>query len=543
MQSIKFKILTAFLVVIAVLFISEVFFVFMHFATIKRYQDITDNMISEYQVIENTTNLINSFNNLVKYASDKDRINNYNGTREILLALLAKLDKTITNPESQIAYLGLKNTVSIVLTDCDNGVAQVFQGNFVDITNNYNAANHQNYFVQQNTATLILKELKYTESLRAEITRTQALIVVIGLIFFALVMLSCVWYSFSFSRRLILPLTKLTRLAKIIEKGNLNATVEADLLAGSDEVASLANSFNTMVGSLRSNIKQLREYNQALIKTKRIVVDRESRISQLQDINRMKDEFMNIVTHELKTPLIPIVGLSEVMGQKKETLSPEFQGYVDIIHDESVRLTKLIKQILAASRSGNLNQEKPLETFKLDEFILAQQLPLNEVVKRTNSRVEFKIAEKDITITSDREKISQVIYNLVDNAVKYGPNGQTITIALSRTDNKMAKIEVIDQGKGIPQELQEMLFVKFSQLEPSASRSQDGMGLGLYICKQNIGSLGGRIFVKSEVGHGSDFYFTLPLEYSPKENKEVTQDENQAAKQAKKPAGSKKKSV
>jgi hypothetical protein len=147
MQSIKYKILSAFLIIISVLVIAETFFVVMHFVTIKKYQDITDNMISEYQVWETSTNLINSFNDLVKYANDKSRFEKYNADRTGLLALLAKLDNSITNPASQVAYLGLKNSVNIVLSNCDSGVAAIFQEKFDDVTDSYNTANHQNSFV------------------------------------------------------------------------------------------------------------------------------------------------------------------------------------------------------------------------------------------------------------------------------------------------------------------------------------------------------------------------------------------------------------
>jgi signal transduction histidine kinase len=510
MQSIKFKILSAFMVVISILVVSEVFFVVMHFVLIKKYQDITDNMISEYQVIENTSNLINSFNNLIKYANDKTRIDAYNGTRASLVNLLAKLNTTITNPASQIDFLGLKNTVNLVLTDCDNGVTDVFQGDFVDITSNYDAALHQNYFVQQDTGTLILDEIKYTESLRASIVRTQTLIEIFGVIFFLVVLIGCVWYVLSFSRRLISPLIRLTKVAKIIQSGNLNAVAEKDLTQGTDEIASLANSFNSMVDSLKANIRQLRRYNETLIRTKKIVVDRETRINQLQEINRIKDEFMNIVTHELKTPLIPIVGLSEVMSQQKNNLTPEFQSYVDIIHKEAEKLTGLIRQILSATRSKGV-QEGPKEVFKIDEYLQSERTALEQIAKRTESKIELRIDVHDLEITSEKDKISQVIYNLVDNAVKYGAAGQTITVALTQPDKNTFKIEVIDQGKGIAPEMREKLFVKFSQLEPSASRSREGMGLGLYICKQNIDYLGGEIGLQSEVGHGSTFFFTLPI--------------------------------
>jgi signal transduction histidine kinase len=511
MQSIKYKILSAFLIIIAVLVVAETFFVALHFVTIKRYQDITDNMISEYQVWETSTSLISSFNDLVKYANDKSRMDKYNDKRAELLALLDKLDRNIVSPASQVSYLGLKNSVNIVLASCDSGVAAVFQGKFDDVTDDYNTANHQNLFVEQNTANLILAELQYTETLRTEIVKSQALIEILGILFFLIIVLGCIWYSLVFSRRLISPLIRLTKTAKAIEDGNLSAIVEKDLTGGTDEIASLANSFNTMVASLKDNIRQLRHYNETLIKTKKIVIDRETVINQLQEINRIKDEFMNIVTHELKTPLIPILGLSEVMAQQKQTLPPEFQNYVEIIHKEAEQLTGLIRQILTATRSqGTVNPVR--ETFKLDEFILAEQPALNEIAKRTDSQVEIKINGEGMEITSEKDKISQVLYNLVDNAVKYGPDKQSVSVALSKPDDKNIKVEVIDQGQGIPKESQDKLFLKFSQLEPSASRSREGMGLGLFICKQNIDHLGGRIGVESEAGQGADFYFILPLQ-------------------------------
>jgi signal transduction histidine kinase len=99
----------------------------------------------------------------------------------------------------------------------------------------------------------------------------------------------------------------------------------------------------------------------------------------------------------------------------------------------------------------------------------------------------------------------------VDNAVKYGPKNQTISLTLSKPEPAIAKVEVTGAGAGISAEDQKRLFLKFSQLEPSLSRSQDGMGLGLYICKQNIENLGGQIGVVSQLNQGATFYFTLPV--------------------------------
>jgi signal transduction histidine kinase len=222
---------------------------------------------------------------------------------------------------------------------------------------------------------------------------------------------------------------------------------------------------------------------------------------------------MNIATHELKTPLISIVGLSEVMEKKPETLSPDYKNYISIIHNEGLKLSNLIKTMLSSTRNELGKTTIAKERFDLAVLLLSLKTSLKVLVKRTESQVAFEIKTKgtEAEINSNKDKISQVVYNFVDNAVKYGPKNQTISILLSKPDEKTLKVEVAGAGAGISVDDQKKLFMKFSQLEPSLSRSQDGMGLGLYICKQNIENLGGQIGVVSASGQGATFYFTLPI--------------------------------
>jgi signal transduction histidine kinase len=151
------------------------------------------------------------------------------------------------------------------------------------------------------------------------------------------------------------------------------------------------------------------------------------------------------------------------------------------------------------------------ERFNLIDLISSLKTPLEMLAKRTKSKIKFNLQTKEALVNSDKAKISQVIYNFIDNAVKYGPKEQTININAFLIDNKSVKIEVNNFGSSISKDMQKKLFIKFSQLEPSLSRSQEGIGLGLYICKQNIEALGGQIGVTSEPEQGTTFYFTLPL--------------------------------
>jgi len=234
-------------------------------------------------------------------------------------------------------------------------------------------------------------------------------------------------------------------------------------------------------------------------------------INQLKEVDKLKNEVLNIATHELKTPLISVVGLSEVMEKQPKNIPPEYQNFISIIHSEGIKLTNLIKTMLTASRNevGKIAVVK--EKFNLVDLVNSLRTSLGMLVKRTDSEIKFNIQEEKIELDSDKARISQVIYNFVDNAVKYGPAKQTIEINLFKSDSKYVQVEVKGAGHGISKELQKSLFKKFSQLEPSLSRSQDGMGLGLYICKQNIENLGGQVGVKSELNQGATFYFTLPL--------------------------------
>lgn len=234
-------------------------------------------------------------------------------------------------------------------------------------------------------------------------------------------------------------------------------------------------------------------------------------IDQLKELDKLKNEVLNIATHELKTPLVSIIGLSEVMKTQPKTIPEEYQAYISIINKEGTKLANLIKTMLTANRNEISKASVNKEKIDLVSLIQSFKTSLDVLVKKTDSKINFDLKENQIIIESDKAKISQVIYNLVDNAIKYGTYGQTITLSLSILNKDYVKVEIKNEGKGIPKLIQKNLFLKFSQLEPSLSRSQDGMGLGLYICRQNIEALGGQIGVESELNQGAKFYFTLPL--------------------------------
>ena len=633
-QSIRKKLITSFFAIIIILIISNGFYIVMDSIIIQKYATLTDNMVSEYKVIGASTDLIESFKTLMKYSNDQTKVNDLDADRSALQALLNRLSSNIVDYESKVAFTSLENTVNDMIFEIDRGTNEILLGDFLGVADRYDVANKKNSFVKENATNLLLKQLEYAKNLQVEIERVRWLTQLISLLLFIIVGTGCIWYALAFSKELITPLSDLTKLAKVIEGGDLNAAVDKSVLKGSDEVASLANSFNTMVFFLRNNIQKLQEYNleiknsrnrlksekkklqqyldvagvivlifdannNALLINKKgreilkieaaeimghdwvdlfvkkadqaktrsmlnflvgdiaptdklenvlVAKDKSEKnivwhfttlknennvtqavlgtgvdvteltaarvtINQLKEVDRLKNEVMNIATHELKTPLISIVGLSEVMEKQPKTIPDDYKGFISLIHTEGLKLTNLIKTMLTASRNEIGKVAVTIEKFVVDELISSMATSLGVLAKRSDSKIAFDIQVKGLTISSDKTKISQVVYNFVDNAVKYGPKEQTIMVSVAKLNDKFVRVAVTGAGQGISKEKQKSLFLKFSQLEPSLSRSQDGMGLGLYICKQNIDSLGGEIGVTSELGQGATFFFTVPIAY------------------------------
>ena len=320
--------------------------------------------------------------------------------------------------------------------------------------------------------------------------RNNMLTVGVGTLLFSLLI------AVFISRSITKPLRRLTQAASEISEGKFDVwrDVDATTSGTKDETSELSEAFKLMAENLKEARRNL-----------------EGKIYRLTELDKIKDDFLNITAHELKTPLTSIVGLSKIVKNQKSSLSPEQKNYLEIIHKEGVNLSLIMRRILTVTRFESGKEAVSYEIVNLSTFLTSLIPTLNILAKKTNSKVVAKIDKNDLVVKTDKEKISEVINNFVDNALKYGPKGQTITI-VAKKENNHVKIEVVDQGMGISKAQQNKLFDKFSQLEPSISRSREGIGLGLYICKLIVDKLGGRIGVESRLSKGSTFYFTLPLQ-------------------------------
>ena len=224
---------------------------------------------------------------------------------------------------------------------------------------------------------------------------------------------------------------------------------------------------------------------------------------KLASHDKMQKEFINIAAHELRTPIQPILGLSGIM-QGLIRKEPE-KGYVDIILRNARRLEKLTEDLLDVTRieSNSLHLNKDI--FNLNDVILVQ---IKDYQKQVNdTRITLRYDSKDVFVNADKERITQVIANLLRNAINFTERGGCISI-ISDTDKDQVTFRVTDTGSGISPEIYPKLFTKF------ATKSQKGTGLGLFISKSIIEAHGGKIWAENNRNeNGATFSFTLPLAY------------------------------
>jgi signal transduction histidine kinase len=227
----------------------------------------------------------------------------------------------------------------------------------------------------------------------------------------------------------------------------------------------------------------------------------------LEKLDRTKSEFLSIVSHEFRTALTGIQGFSELI--RDGGLEPdEVRAYGGYIFNDADRVNRLIGDMLDLDR---------MESGRM--MMRTGDVDINEVLSEAISRaapstvtVEFKsdLDPRLPIVAGDRDRLIQVVSNLVNNAVKYSPEGGTVTLT-SRAEGAFALVSVTDTGLGIPPDEIGHVFERFRRVRTGAAQSIPGTGLGLTIVKQIVEMHGGKIWVESAVGHGSAFHFTIPL--------------------------------
>jgi two-component system phosphate regulon sensor histidine kinase PhoR len=233
-------------------------------------------------------------------------------------------------------------------------------------------------------------------------------------------------------------------------------------------------------------------------------------ITEIRGIERMKTAFVSTVSHELRTPLTSIKGfistlLDDVDGYYDKDTQHEFYTIIDT---ECDRLTRLISDLLNVSRieAGRALELNP------KELVLAPIVEKSVQVQRsyTNKHTLVVDLEDDLpTIIADSDKVDQILTNLINNAIKYSPKGGEVRV-IGRKDPEGVRFTIADQGMGIPKDHLPKVFERFHRVDNRDTREVGGTGIGLYLVKHLVEAHGGRIWVESEVGKGTQFIFILP---------------------------------
>jgi signal transduction histidine kinase len=246
------------------------------------------------------------------------------------------------------------------------------------------------------------------------------------------------------------------------------------------------------------------------IQNARLFLEIADKSRQLEAASRHKSEFLANMSHELRTPLNAIIGFSEVLNERMfGELNEKQQEYLKDIHASGQHLLSLINDILDLSKIEAGRMELELTDFDLPMAIDNAMTLVRERASRRGVTLKLTVGVRVGSIRGDERKMKQVLLNLLSNAIKFTPERGRVEVSAVQ-DDEAIEVSVSDTGVGIAPEDFEAVFEEFRQVGASAAK-QEGTGLGLALSRKFIELHGGKIWVKSQLGSGSTFTFTLPL--------------------------------
>lgn len=315
------------------------------------------------------------------------------------------------------------------------------------------------------------------------------------------------------SRWIIRPIMKLKDAATALSQGEFNQQVN---LERSDELGVLAKAFNSMARQLQESFTSL-----------------ETKNTELQQLDKLKDEFLANTSHELRTPLNGIIGIAEsLIDGATGSLPDKTVSNLALIVSSGRRLSNLVNDILDFSKLSHNNMEleiKPIGMREISEVVLTLSQPL---IGKKSLQLINAISPEVPLVDADENRMQQILHNIIGNAIKFTEKGivevsaevvdssskllqegyiKIVENNNSSTQNQRLAITVADTGIGIPEDKLERIFEAFEQGDGSTAREYGGTGLGLAVTKQLVELHQGEIWVSSKVGVGSKFIFTLPI--------------------------------
>jgi signal transduction histidine kinase len=233
---------------------------------------------------------------------------------------------------------------------------------------------------------------------------------------------------------------------------------------------------------------------------------------RLKELDRMKDDFIATVTHELRTPLTSIRSFSEILFDNPSLDEAQRQEFLNIIIKESERLTRLINQVLDMAKIESGTMVWTMEAVEPKVLVEDALAATKGLFEDKDVALEVQLADGLPPLTTDRDKLMQVVINLISNAVKFvDPGSGQVRVVLTGTADCI-DVAVADNGPGVPDWARETVFEKFQQVGDTLTNKPQGTGLGLAICRSIVERLGGRIGLDAQELPGATFRFTIPYQ-------------------------------
>ncbi len=325
------------------------------------------------------------------------------------------------------------------------------------------------------------------------------------------------------SSRLSKPLLSLTGSVRELSSENFSFSEEI-VVKSEDEVGILANAFVEMSKRLEWSYTELEDYSRTLEqKVEERTLELRAANTKLQEQDKVRTDFLSTVSHEIRTPLALVLGFVRIINmklekvifplinvddEKAEKAKSQIEKNINIIKLEGSRLTELINDILDISKMEAGKADWQMENCSVAEIIEQAMDITDSFLEMYNLEIIEDVESELPEVVGDKDKLKQVVINLISNAVKFTKEGPVICRA--RKINNEVMISVIDKGIGIAEADQEEIFEKFGQVRNGLKDKPKGTGLGLAICREIVEHHGGRIWVESESGKGSNFTFSLP---------------------------------
>jgi signal transduction histidine kinase len=232
---------------------------------------------------------------------------------------------------------------------------------------------------------------------------------------------------------------------------------------------------------------------------------------RLQELDRLKDDFMSSVTHELRTPLASIRAFSEILYDDPEIDLKERKRFLGILVSETERLSRLVNQVLDLAKIESGHADWQTGQVDLNEVVEQAVAATEQLLRHKGTEIRLHLPDRQATVWADRDRLVQVVVNLLSNAAKFAPEGSgRVEVSLQQQAGSNWKVRVTDNGPGIPDEDLPFVFEKFRQGGGGTGKPV-GTGLGLPISRQIIEHFGGRIWAESQPGKGATLVFMLPV--------------------------------